>query len=932
MSADVSWFSGEPEPLALGAPFRPGLDPLPARQRVWAVVKDGRGRPAHGDPREALKDVTQPVPPIGPNEALGYVLYAGLTYNTVFAARGVPISVFDLHDRDLHVPGSGAVVVVAAVGAEVAREARLKVGELRVLYPGVSNLLSPRAGEDPMHADFKIQGYETPDGSFAQFVRCQAPQLLAHSERLTLAEGSSYMLDLETVYKALFDVARVAPGERVFVEGAAGGTGQYAVACAALRGARVTGLVSTDDKGKLVLQRGGAAYVNRKDPPFSGGFAPVPADTTAQAAWREAGRAFREAVAERNNGEKVDVVVSSVGRDLFPRMVDLLAPGGRLVFYGATSGYTLTFLGKRGSANAREMLARAELRPNAGVLIYYRGATDGDDPVGGDAIAAALAAGARVVVVTRTDAGASRVRETWRVAGTVSLETLAAGKGFEWPATMPDYDTDADGYRRYQDRTLKPFGLAVGRLLATADNPRGYPDVIVERAAQDTLGTSTFLARPFTGVVVYLEATEDRRFAFYAPNVWMHQKRVLFPTFAVLGSHLSNAHQAEECVRLLDAGALAVQPPAIHPWDALPDANQAMHENRHAGTLTIRVGATPALDRARSAREVYEAWGSRFVDGRTVRARVDPIRPRHPDAVALVTIDSPPANALGAEVLDDLERALDAIDADVGVKAVVLAGAGTMFVAGADIRQLRAFARADDVAAFAARAQRLFARIGLLRAPVVSAVDGYALGGGNELQMACAWRVAGARAELGQPEINLHVIPGFGGTQMLPRLAVRRARAGGGQMYTLLVEALDVLLDGRRRPASRALALGLVDEVAPSDALSHALGIARRIATGEFRGALGSPLADTSTVAFPNVERDADIQRLLGHHAEIDRRGPAAAILEVVRVGLTQGLEAGLALEARRFGELVASEDGRAGIDRFFARRSWPLPLRREDA
>jgi enoyl-CoA hydratase/carnithine racemase/NADPH:quinone reductase-like Zn-dependent oxidoreductase len=932
MNADVSWFSGEPEPLALGAPFRPGLDPLPARHRVWAVVKDGRGRPAHGDPREALKDVTQPVPAIGPNEALGYVLYAGLTYNTVFAARGVPISVFDLHDRDLHVPGSGAVVVVAAVGAEVAREARLKVGELRVLYPGVSNLLSPRAGEDPMHADFKIQGYETPDGSFAQFVRCQGPQLLAHSERLTLAEGSSYMLDLETVYKALFDVARVAPGERVFVEGAAGGTGQYAVACAALRGARVTGLVSTDDKGKLVLQRGGTAYVNRKDPPFSGGFAPVPADITAQAAWREAGRAFREAVAERNNGEKVDVVVSSVGRDLFPRMVDLLAPGGRLVFYGATSGYTLTFLGKRGSADAREMLARAELRPNAGVLIYYRGATDGDDPVGGDAIAAALAAGARVVVVTQTDAVASRVRETWRVAGTVSLETLAAGKGFEWPATMPDYDTDADGYRRYQDRTLKPFGLAVGRLLATADNPRGYPDVIVERAAQDTLGTSTFLARPFTGVVVYLEATEDRRFAFYAPNVWMHQKRVLFPTFAVLGSHLSNAHQAEECVRLLDAGALAVQPPAIHPWDALPDANQAMHENRHAGTLTIRVGATPALDRARSAREVYEAWGSRFVDGRTVRARVDPIRPRHPDAVALVTIDSPPANALGVEVLDDLERALDAIDADAGVKAVVLAGAGSMFVAGADIRQLRAFASAEDVAAFATRAQRLFARIGALRAPVVSAVDGYALGGGNELQMACAWRVAGARAELGQPEINLHVIPGFGGTQMLPRLAVRRARAGGGQMYTLLVEALDLLLDGRRRPASRALALGLVDEVAPSDALSHALGIARRIATGEFRGALGSPLTDTSTVAFPNVERDADIQRLLGHHAEIDRRGPAAAILEVVRVGLTQGLEAGLALEARRFGELVASEDGRAGIDRFFARRSWPLPLRREDA
>jgi enoyl-CoA hydratase/carnithine racemase len=197
--------------------------------------------------------------------------------------------------------------------------------------------------------------------------------------------------------------------------------------------------------------------------------------------------------------------------------------------------------------------------------------------------------------------------------------------------------------------------------------------------------------------------------------------------------------------------------------------------------------------------------------------------------------------------------------------------------------------------------------------------------------MACAWRVAGARAELGQPEINLHVVPGFGGTQMLPRLAIRRARAGRGQMYTLLVDALTMLLDGRRRPAERAQRLGIVDEVAPADALSHALGVARRIATGEFPGALGSPLAETGTVAFPNVERDGEVQRLLAHHDEIPRAAPAAAIVEVVRVGLTEGLQAGLALEARRFGELVASADGRAGIDRFFARRSWPLPLRRDD-
>src|SRR5262249_11706545 len=132
--------------------------------------------------------------------------------------------------------------------------------------------------------------------------------------------------------------------------------------------------------------------------------------------------------------------------------------------------------------------------------------------------------------------------------------------------------------------------------------------------------------------------------------------------------------------------------------------------------------------------------------------------------------------------------------------------------------------------------------------------------------------------------------------------------------------------------AAQARALGVVDEIAPADALSHALGVARQIAAGEFGGALFSPLADpAATLAFPNVERDAEIVRLRAHHAAIVRAAPAAAILEAVRVGLRQGVDAGLALEARRFGELTASDEGHAGIDRFFARRSWPLPPRRDE-
>jgi len=932
------WREGAEGALPLGAPFRPGLDPIPSLHEVWAVVKDRWGRPAHGEPSEALRQVVTPVPEIGPAEALGYVLYAGLTYNTIFAARGIPISVFDLHDRDLHVPGSGAVALIAALGSEVAREGRLRVGELRVLYPGVSNLLSPRAGEDPMHAEFKIQGYETPDGSFAQFVRGQAPQWLAHTERLTLPEGSAYMLDLETVYKALYDVARVQPGERVFVEGAAGGTGIHAVTVAALRGARVTGLVSTEDKGRLVLAGGGHAYVNRKAPGMEGVFTPVPLSPVERSEWRRRGEAFRARVLEGQGGAApgaaMDVVVSSVGRDLFARMVDLLGPGGRLVFYGATSGYTLTFLGKAGAAPAAEMFRRADLRPREGVLVYW-GLEDGadDDPVAAGATAAALAAGARVVVACRLDRQAARVKAAHAVQGVVSLESLARAGRFSWPDAMPDYDLDLDGYRAYQDTTLKPFGLAVGRLLAAADNPRGNPDLVVERAGQDTLGISTFLARPFTGRVVFVESTEGRRFSFYAPNVWMHEKRILFPAFAVLGSHLSNAHQADEVVRLLDAGALPPQAPAVRDWAALADCHQLIHENRHAGTLTVRVGAGPGLDTARQAREVYAAWGSRYLDGATVRVRLDPVRPGAQDLVALVTVDSPPANAIGLAVLEDLERALAALEAEPRVRAAVLAGSGTMFVAGADIRALRAFAAASEVEAFTLRVQRLLLRLARLRAPVVAAVDGYALGGGNELQMACAWRVGATRAEWGQPEINLHVLPGFGGTQSLPRLALRRARASGRSDRVALIGALVMLLDGRRRGAEAARDLGVIDEVAPADALAHALGIARRIALGEWTGTRWSPLAEGRELArlspYPDVAADGDLRRLLAHHDAIPRGAPARAILDAVRTGLTEDLDAGLAFEARQFGLAVASADGRSGIDRFLARQSWALPLRR---
>jgi 3-hydroxyacyl-CoA dehydrogenase/enoyl-CoA hydratase/3-hydroxybutyryl-CoA epimerase len=166
---------------------------------------------------------------------------------------------------------------------------------------------------------------------------------------------------------------------------------------------------------------------------------------------------------------------------------------------------------------------------------------------------------------------------------------------------------------------------------------------------------------------------------------------------------------------------------------------------------------------------------------------------------------------------------------------------------------------------------------------------------------------------------------------MLPRLALRHAAARGRDPRAALAAALAVLLDGRRRPAASAQALGLVDEVAPADALSHALGIARRIAGGDLAKALWSPMSDQAALdpgAWEAALADPDVKRCLAHHDAVPRSLPTAAILDTVSLGLAEGLDRGLAAEARRFGALVASDEGRDGIDRFLARRSWPLPLR----
>ncbi len=212
-NVDGAWFDDDEGALPLGAPFRPGLDPLPRRQHAWAVVKDRCG-PA-GARRAARGAAPRHHPGAGASAPRGdrlRPLRRAHVQHDVRRARRADLGLRPARPRPARAgqrrrrAGGRARQRDGARGpAQDGRAARALSGRVRICCRRAP-------GEDPMHADFKIQGYETPDGSFCQFVRCQAPQLLAHSERLTLPEGSSYMLDLETVYKALFDVARVGRG------------------------------------------------------------------------------------------------------------------------------------------------------------------------------------------------------------------------------------------------------------------------------------------------------------------------------------------------------------------------------------------------------------------------------------------------------------------------------------------------------------------------------------------------------------------------------------------------------------------------------------------------------------------------------------------------------------------------------------------------
>jgi acrylyl-CoA reductase (NADPH) / 3-hydroxypropionyl-CoA dehydratase / 3-hydroxypropionyl-CoA synthetase len=607
--------------LPRGAPFFPGITPLPAWQFGFGVPRDpATGEPRFGEPQKSEVELIVPVETPEPNEALVYMLASEVNFNDIWALTGIPVSPFDNHEEDVQVTGSGGVALVAALGSEAKREGRLKVGDLVAVYSGQTDLLSPLAARDPMYVGFSIQGYETRTGSHAQFLITQSPQLHPLPGDLTLEQAGSYILNLGTIVRALFTTLRIAPGKALFVEGAATGTGLEALKSATRAGLGVTGGVSSAARAAFVKTQGAVGALDRTEKRFASLYTPVPEGDAA--AWEAAGAPLLEEFRAQNGGRLADYAVSHAGETAFPRSFQLLGDGGTLAFYGASSGYHLTFVGKRGSAPPESMLQRAGARAGEAVLLYYGvQSTDLLDATGLEMIEAVRAIGARTVVATTTDAQREFVQSLGfedAVAGVVSLEDIRRrqGENFDWPKTMPrladakrDIEAFRHGVRDFQDRTLKPFGAAVGALLRSPDNPRGAPDLILERAGHDALGVSTSLVKPFTGRVVFCEEMAGNRYAFYAPQVWTRQRRILMPSASILGTHLCNAYEVTRMNDMVAAGLLDVTEPTVVPWQELPAAHQAMWDNKHQGATYVVNHALPAPGlRGRDA--LFEAWAA----------------------------------------------------------------------------------------------------------------------------------------------------------------------------------------------------------------------------------------------------------------------------------------------------------------------------------
>jgi crotonyl-CoA carboxylase/reductase len=319
----------------------PPLGEVPPRMYAQVIRPERFGEPETAFQVEAVE-----TPPVGPGEALVLVMAAGINYNNVWAAKGVPVDVTKVHGRfgeptDFHVGGSDASGVVYALGDGVTN---IEVGDHVVLHCGQWDPADPLivAGEDPGFApSYRIWGYETNWGSFAQFTKVQAHQCLPKAPHLTWEEAASPTLVGATAWRMLmgWPPHSVREGDVVLVWGGAGGLGSMAIQIVRELGGKAVAVVSDDAKAEFCLQLGAAGTINRKE--YSHwGMPPHWTDTEGYAAWFEGAKAFGKAIWEAVGEKKSPrIVFEHPGEDTVPTSIFVCDTGGMVVICAGTTGY-----------------------------------------------------------------------------------------------------------------------------------------------------------------------------------------------------------------------------------------------------------------------------------------------------------------------------------------------------------------------------------------------------------------------------------------------------------------------------------------------------------------------------------------------------------------------------------------------------------------
>ncbi len=882
-------------------------NPLPRRMLALTIHRDQYGPPSRSVRLEAV-----PTPRLKPNEAnrvLVAILATGPNFNTNFAALGLPVPVFGKGDTaSVHVPGSDALGIVVDAGPGVST---VKVGQTVILDSWTGR---------------NIRGYETHDGFNAQFAVVDEERAVPVTGALrnhTPERLAAMLLTYGTAYRAVAERLSVRPGDAVLVMGGGKGTSFPGAQIAKSLGARVLLVGSNPELARDLIARGMAdAYVDRRSIPKEA-FGVIPAGTP-YAEWERRTEPFRRAVFDANGGKPVDKIFEHTGGENFPLLISALSPGGTLAFFGATGKglkgeYKETFFhdGRRFVMDARWVWMRQKqvlfrrakpaaifdelgLPPGRRVLVW------GADRPAREFVAAARARSAEVVVIASATREKRGIAELSRMG--IPPTNILDRDGFSLPGEMPDPLTPEGRLNpEYASGFTRP-AQALGKALWKVFGPRVSPDVVVDRADQDTLHFSTFVARDF-----------DEKNIFPCGTVVLQGKSGL----SIRGSHMYGASQAAEVVRLLSEGKLAMGQEDLDITDlqGLPSLQQKMLDG------TMRKPKGVALVQAdRPGRTV--AYYEESFRGEVVQA-ADPAARKFVDVrmagdIAVVTITRPDAlNALSEELLSQFAavvREAGSIGTIGGrsVKGIVLTGAGRSFVAGADVKEFHG-KTADVVDALAWKNISVYTELERLSLPVVALVDGFALGGGNELAMSAHFRIVTENALLGQPEVKLGIIPGYGGMQRLPRLI-------GPE------RAAEVCVNGEPVDGNAAVSLGWADEFVPSSAaLPRAVAAARDFAAGRRPlprrdwDALAGGRAEELALLFARPEVQAILEaptpgQETAGNLRAARLAAARDALLAMKHGFERGFEEGLRNDARMFGAVAASPGGQEWVGRFLAK------------